>query len=49
MRHDRGCMRAAADDPLEGAKNALHSLRLKGMQRALQDAIAREDLSLIHI
>jgi uncharacterized protein YchJ len=45
VRHDRGCMRAAADDPLEGAKNALQSLRLKGMQRALQDAIAREDFA----
>jgi len=36
---------AADVDPLDGAKNMLQSLRLKGMQRALQDAITRDDLA----
>ena len=39
------CISAAEGDPLEGAKNVLQSLRLKGMQRALQDAIARDDFA----
>ena len=39
------CIKAADADPLEGAKNMLQSLRLKGMQRALQDAIARDDMA----
>jgi uncharacterized protein YchJ len=37
------CIKAADADPLEGAKNMLKSLQLKGMQRALEEAIARDD------
>jgi len=36
-------IKAADADPLEGAKNFLESLRLKGMERALETAIARGD------
>jgi hypothetical protein len=39
------CIKAADADPLEGAKNVLKSLRLKGMERALETAIARCDMA----
>ena len=38
-------IKAADADPLEGAKNFLESLRLKGMERALEIANARGDMA----
>ena len=38
-------IKAADADPFEGAKNVLNSLRLKGMERALETAIARGDMA----
>ena len=39
------CIKAEDADPFEGPKNMLKSLRLKGMQRALEEAVARDDMA----